>query len=181
MRFKTRFKWAILASLLLAPLALQAETYFTPQQFLDNSFGVNKPQLQTLWMTKDVAAQAENILGHAYKQARVRYWKNASQSAWILDEIGKEEPITAGFLVESGQLKQVTVLAYWESRGGEVRYPNFLKQYQGANLQADYQLNKTIDGISGATLSVRAMGRMARLALYFEHISHTDQTQTDLH
>lgn len=52
-----------------------------------------------------------------------------------------------------------------ESRGGEVRHPIFLKQYQGADLHKDYQMDKNIDGISGATLSLRAMWRMARLPL----------------
>jgi Na+-transporting NADH:ubiquinone oxidoreductase subunit NqrC len=41
-------------------------------------------------------------------------------------------------------------------------------------LQSDHFLNRSVDGISGATLSVNAMNRMARLALYFDHISRTE-------
>ena len=129
------------------------------------------PTIETLWLTKNVAAQAETILAYAPKQARLKFCKSGLQSAWILDEIGKEEPISAGFVVENDKILQLSILAYRESRGGEVRHANFLKQYQGASLQQDAQLNKTIDGISGATLSVRAVGRMARLALYFDQIS----------
>jgi len=88
----------------------------------------------------------------------------------VLEEIGKEEPITAGFVVEGGRIKQARVLVYRESRGGEIRYPVFLKQYDGAALTADHYLDRSIDGISGATLSVRAMERMARLALYFDSL-----------
>ena len=84
-------------------------------------------------------------------------------------------------MIQSGKLNQAMVLNYRESRGGEVRHPNFLKQYQGADLQKDYQLDKNIDGISGATLSVRAMGRMARLALYYDHISHSETLLTEPH
>jgi FMN-binding domain len=155
-----------------SPFCLRAETYLTQEQFIQNVFSANAPKLETLWLTKDVAKQAEAILGHTSKQARLKFWKNGLQTAWILDEIGKEEPITAGFVVENGKIVQTSILAYRESRGGEVRHANFLKQYQGVGLQQDSQLNKTIDGISGATLSVRAMGRMARLALYFDQISH---------
>ena len=166
----------ILALALLMPIAAMAETYLTPEQFVQAAFGATKlktaPTVEILWLTKDVATQAENILGHSSKQVRLKFWKAGLQTAWILDEIGKEEPITAGFLVENGKILQVSILAYRESRGGEVRHANFLKQYQGASLQKDAQLNKTIDGISGATLSVRAVGRMARLALYFDQISH---------
>ena len=165
----------ILALPLLMPVVAVAEIYLTPEQFVQAAFGTSTlktaPTVETLWLTKEVAMHAENILGHSPKQVRLKYWKAGLQTAWILDEIGKEEPITAGFVVENGKILQVSILAYRESRGGEVRHANFLKQYQGASLQQDAQLNKTIDGISGATLSVRAVGRMARLALYFDQIS----------
>jgi FMN-binding domain len=157
-----------------SPFSLRAETYLTQEQFVQNVFGSNMAKLETLWMTKEVALQTDKILGHAPKQLRLRYWKNGLQTAWILDEIGKEEPITVGFVVENGKIVQTSILAYRESRGGEVRHANFLKQYQGAGLQPDSQLNKNIDGISGATLSVRAMGRMARLALYYNQISQAE-------
>jgi hypothetical protein len=162
---------ALLLLMSLLSLSTSAEIYLTSQQFVDNTFGVNVAEADTFWITKDIATQSEKILGHSPKQLRIKFWKNGLKRLWILDEIGKEEPITAGVLVESGSLVQVTILAYRESRGGEVRHPGFLKQYQGANLQPDYQLNKNIDGISGATLSVRAIGRMAKLALYYDSLS----------
>ena len=163
-----------LAILLANPILLPAETYLTPEQFTQSVFAGSLAKSDTFWVTKQVASQTEQILGHAPKQLRVKFWKNGAQTAWILDEIGKEEPITAGFVVENGKIVQASILAYLESRGGEVRHANFLKQYQGVGLQQDSQLNKTIDGISGATLSVRAMGRMARLALYYDQISRVE-------
>ncbi len=172
---QSQYLCLILALPLLMPAAAMAETYLTPEQFVQAAFGTatlkTAPIVKALWLTKDVAVQAETILGHAPKQVRLKFWKSGLQTAWVLDEIGKEEPITAGFVVENGKILQASILAYRESRGGEVRHANFLKQYQGAGLQQDAQLNKTIDGISGATLSVRAVGRMARLALYFDQIS----------
>lgn len=152
------------------------EQYLKPEQFLAEVFADNAPKQETLWVTKDIAKQVEKILGHAPNQLRQRYWRNNGKSAWIFDEVGKEEPITAGFVVSDGKIAQVRVLTYRESRGGEVRYPAFLKQYQGAELQADQHLNRNIDGISGATLSVHAMNRMARLALYFDHMSRMEKT-----
>lgn len=156
--------------------AVQAfEQYLTPEQFLSEVYADNTPKLEVLWITKDVVKQAEKILGHAPSQLRQRYWKNGAKSTWILEEIGKEEPITAGFVIVDGKVSQVRVLTYRESRGGEVRYPAFLKQYQGAELQADSYLNRNIDGVSGATLSVNAMNRMARLALYFDRIIRAEK------
>ena len=147
------------------------EQYLKPEQFLAEVFSDNAPKQEVLWVTKDIAKQAEKILGHAPTHLRQRYWRNNGKSAWIFDEIGKEEPITAGFVVSDGKIEQVRVLTYRESRGGEVRYLAFLKQYQGAELQVNQHLNRNIDGISGATLSVNALNRMARLALYFDRMS----------
>ena len=171
---KKKLQQVGLVIFLTSPLLLCAETYFTPEQFTQSVFAGSTAKSDTLWVTKQVASQAEQILGHVPKQLRIKFWKNGLQTAWILEEIGKEEPITAGFVVENGRIVQASILAYLESRGGEVRHANFLKQYQGVSLQKDSQLNKTIDGISGATLSVRAMGRMARLALYYDQISRVE-------
>lgn len=147
------------------------DVYLTPEQFVAEAAGTPVPKPDTLWLTKDVAAQAARILGHAPSQLRQRYWKSSGKTVWVLEEIGKEEPITAGFVVENGKILQARVLIYRESRGGEIRYQAFLKQYEGVALDTGQQLDRNIDGISGATLSVRAMGRMARLALYFDKLS----------
>ncbi|RMD90438.1 MAG: FMN-binding protein, partial [Alphaproteobacteria bacterium] len=73
--------------------------------------------------------------------------------------------------VEEGALREVAVLVYRESRGGEIRYPYFRDQFVGARLGDDLALDADIDGISGATLSVHAMQRMARLALYLDGVA----------
>lgn len=157
---------------LFAPVAQGREdVYLTPEQFVAESVGTPSHKPEILWLTKDVAVQATRILGHAPPQLRQRYWKSDGKTAWVLEEIGKEEPITAGFVVENGKILQIRVLVYRESRGGEIRYPAFLRQYEGVALDTEQQLDHSIDGISGATLSVRAMGRMARLALYFDQLS----------
>jgi hypothetical protein len=63
------------------------------------------------------------------------------------------------------------VLVYRESRGQEVRQSSFLKQFKSARLAKGDQLDRDIDGIVGATLSVGAMERMARLALFLDRAS----------
>lgn len=172
LRQKFTLAFALLLSALFAPAAQgREEVYLTPEQFLAEAVSAPVPKPEILWLTKDIAAQATRILGHAPLQLRQRYWKAGGKTAWMLEEIGKEEPITAGFVVENGKLLQARVLVYRESRGGEIRYPAFLKQYEGAGLTADERLDRSIDGVSGATLSVRAMERMARLALFFDRMS----------
>lgn len=158
-----------LSGLLLAvPFPTIAEgVYQTPQAFLTSVFTENVPEPQLLWLTGDRQTAATAILGHPPASIRVRYWQHKTRSAWILEEIGKEEPITAGFIVDNGTLQNVQILIYRESRGWEVRYPFFTDQFHGAQLNGEQQLDQPIDNISGATLSVGAITRMARLALYY--------------
>jgi len=170
--------WRPRSSLALLTLALGAaaagwvrgEVYQEPDAFVAEVFGT-VPAPKVLWLTKDIQAQAAAILGHPPAQLRQRYWSDAHKSVWVLEEIGKEELITAGFVVADGRIDHVRVLVYRESRGQEVRYPSFLKQFKGAKLAQGARLDREIDGIAGATLSVGAMERMARLALFFDRMS----------
>ena len=93
--------------------------------------------------------------------------KGDTQSG-IFEEIGKELPITVAVVIEAGAIIDLTVLEFRESRGGEVVYPFFTGQFSSAQLEAGktYNLDKNIDGITGATLSVRALKKIATLALY---------------
>jgi len=153
-----------------AVVPARADVYQEPDAFIAEVFG-SKPAPKVLWLTKEIQAQAGAILGHPPAQLRQRYWSDAHRSVWILEEIGKEELITAGFVVADGHIDHVRVLVYRESRGGEVRYPAFLKQFKEAKLAQGDRLDRQIDGISGATLSVGATERMARLALFFDRMS----------
>ena len=140
--------------------------YQTPDSFVEQAFAGQPPKPQVIWLTGEIRNKATEILGHAPGVLRLRYWHAKQRSTWILEEIGKEKPITTGFIVEENQLKKVKVLIFRESRGWEVERDAFAKQYQGATLTEDMQLNRHIDGISGATLSVNAINKLSRLALY---------------
>jgi len=153
-----------------AVVPARGDVYQEPDAFIAEVFGSN-PAPKVLWLTKDIQAQAGAILGHPPAQLRQRYWSDDRKSVWIFEETGKEEPITAGFVVVGGHIDHVRVLVYRESRGQEVRYPSFLKQFKEAKLGQGDRLDRDIDGIVGATLSVGAMERMARLALYFDRKS----------
>ena len=109
------------------------------------------------------------ILAHPYKGLRIRYWQEQDKSAWILEEIGKEKPITVGFVVRDGRIQQVKVLVFRESRGWEVRHSFFTDQFKQAGLTGTHELDTRIDNISGATLSVRAVSKLARIALLLDN------------
>lgn len=156
----------LLATLSAAPV-VAAETLVDARTFVAEAFPGVQAETGMLWLTPEIRAEAARVLGREPAVLRQRYWKHGARTAWILEEIGKEEPITAGFVVEDGRLVGARLLIYRESRGWEIRYPYFLDQFADARLDEALQLDRPIDGISGATLSVRAMQTMARLALLY--------------
>lgn len=155
---------SLLASVYITSVSARG-VYQEPQAFLRDVFAGKPPQLEKLWIKMDLKDKVHRILGHDLGVLRVRYWGRDGRTAWILDEIGKEQPITAGIVVNEGKIESVKVLAFRETRGWEVRYPFFTDQFKGVLLDEQDELNKNIDGISGATLSVNALTRLARLAL----------------
>ena len=166
----SRYRFAALALALSAAGLVRGEIYQEPEAFIAEVFG-SKPAPKVLWLTKAIQAEAGAILGHPPAQLRQRYWSDGRRSVWILEETGKEEPITAGFVVAGARIDHVRVLVYRETRGQEVRRSAFLKQFHDARMVPGNRLDRDIDGIVGATLSVGAMERMARLALYFDRKS----------
>lgn len=140
----------------------------SPQAYLGRVFGQTLPVMQLRLLTATEKSDLEAILQHPLASQRLRYWQRENDSVWILDEIGKHKPITAAFWLRQGRIKEAKVLVFRESRGWEIKNPRFLAQYQGLSLTDKQQLSAPVDGISGATLSVRAMDKMARMALYLE-------------
>ena len=145
--------------------AFAAGTYEEPKVFINRIFDNAPPKLSKIWIKKDLKVKIREIMEHDLGVLRLKYWGKEGRTAWILEEIGKERPITAGVVVNNNKIESINVLIFRESRGWEVRYPFFTDQFSDAVLKEDKQLDRHIDGISGATLSVTAMKKMARLAL----------------
>ena len=148
-------------------------TYLEPEKFLEQVFNGNPPETKKLWIKKNLKTEIKNILGHDMKVLRLRYWDNNTKRAWILEEIGRDKPITVGLVTSNGKILDVKVLIFRESRGWEVRYPFFTDQFKDATLVTNNNLDRKIDGISGATLSVNALTKLGRIALLLH--KHLDE------
>lgn len=144
--------------------ALCADQEAETTRFMQEVF-TQPPAPDTLWLTGELRPAIRNILEHDYSAVRLRYRRAGQRTAWVLEEIGKEMPITVGIAVDNDAVERVRVLVYRESRGWEVKNPAFTAQFTGARLTPGHGLDRHIDGISGATLSVRALSRLTRLAL----------------
>jgi FMN-binding domain len=109
-----------------------------------------------------VAKKGETILGYAV----------------IVEEIGKHRPIT--FIVGVGsdhKIKDASLMVYREAYGGEVRDRRFLQQYKGKQLKDPLLPYRDIQNISGATMSVEAIGRGSRKALALVETVYLEGTE----
>jgi hypothetical protein len=161
----------------LWPTLAQSEyVYQEPSDFVQEAFSGNVPEASLLIVTGERKEIVSEILGHSPSMIRVRYWAKGLRTAWVLEEIGKTKPITAGFIIDDGHIKDVRILIYRESHGGEVRHEFFTKQFNDATLDSNLRLSNTVDGISGATLSVNALKRLSALALYLDREAKVETT-----
>lgn len=156
----------MIACLLIFPsLVWSKGVYQKPSDFLVEIFNNQVPKPSVLWITGELRQQVADILQHKPPALRVRYWRKNMCSVWILEEIGKEKAITVGIVVDQGKIERVKTLIFRESRGWEIRESFFTHQFNGRSLTRDHRLDESIDSITGATLSVRAVTKLARIAL----------------
>jgi len=162
------YRAVLAASVMLVACFASGEEYLGRDAFLQLAFTDNEPVMQVLWLTEETRAAAKAAVGWAPAALRLRYWQEGERTAWILEDIGRDKPITLGIVIHAARIERVEVLAFRESRGWEIRYPFFTSQFSGLTLAADGYLSQHVDGITGATLSVRAVDRVARLALWLD-------------
>ena len=180
-RMALRFKSLLILCLLIvgvfqAPiLQAQERQYLSNEEFIQQSFADSHYQKKTLWVDKQIKTEIEALLDHPYSSLRIHYFTSGDKSAWILDEIGKVEAITTGIVINNGEVESVRVLEFRESRGAEVHRQVFTRQYSNARLKKNLKLDRRINGISGATLSVNALNRQVRMALFLDYTIKEEQ------
>ena len=168
-----------LAPALLVPAALSAPayavTYYSVAQAQQALFPqANAFVADTLRLTPAQQAQIGKAAGTPQVTAEQPIWRamaNGRQIGWFIEDevIGKHELITYAVALDmTGAVQGVEILTYRESRGGEIRNPRWLAQFQGKHFSDPVTLGRDIANISGATYSCRhiAEGVKRILALY---------------
>lgn len=134
------------ALIALAPASAFAVNYLSPEQAARLMFpDADRFDTQTL-----LPAGSSRALG-----VRVARRGDAVLGYVVLDDvIGKVELISyAVGIATDGSVRQVEILAYRESHGGEIRLPAWRKQFIGKTAAAPLRIGEDIANISGATLS----------------------------
>ncbi len=144
----------------------------TLDAFLAETFGVAVPAPKFLDLDTNAQSQISAALGHSYPQSRLRYWKANGKTAWVIMDKGKDgyQLTDSAFSVKGGAIDLARVLIYRESHGEEVADASFLNQFPGAHAVGG-KLDRKIDSISGATLSVLMMQRMAAAAIALDALT----------
>jgi len=175
----TVIKFIALFLCLCSTNAISGGVYQEPDDFIKETFPDGRYKKDVIWPDKAMQQEMADILRHRFKGLRVRYWIDGKRTAWILDEVGKEKPITAGIVINENRIEKVRVLIFRESRGWEVRHGFFTDQFNKARLTDGNRLDRNIDNISGATLSVRAISKLSRIALLLHKIVTQNTTTVD--
>ncbi len=128
-------------------------------------------EIESVHLNDDQLSIAQQMAGKGFRKRTYDFWvgrkgEKVAGYALKLNVVGKKQPIT--FLIgiaPEGTVKGVEVLIYRESKGSEVRYQRFMKQFHQKTAEDPLRLGRDIRPISGATLSSRAAAYAVRKSL----------------
>ena len=104
---------AMLLTPLVSPLVMAKGVYQSGPDFIAQTFAPETPKPGVLWLTAEIRQQAQNILDRPVAGLRVRYHMAGSKTAWILEEIGKEMPITIGIVIQKQSENYKNLVICW--------------------------------------------------------------------
>jgi thiamine biosynthesis lipoprotein len=159
-----RALWLCLLAVVATAPRSRADVYLTEEQALKLAFpGADRIDKRLLALT---ASERDAIAAKLAGQDPPRVFKlwigrkgAAIVGYAVIDDVlGKSEPITYMLAVdEKLSVRSVEILAYRESRGGEVRQPDWRAQFAGKDATSALRVGKDIRNIAGATISCRAL------------------------
>ncbi len=154
----------ILAPVIMASVApaAMATVYLSPEQAIGTIFSGRKAgdfKASTLSLTKDQRNAVKSSTGLSIRDKEIKVWTATDGSQMYVDQVvGKHEFITfATGIGPDGKVCGVEILEYRETYGGEVRQPEWRKQFTGKKLGDGFKLGKDIRNVSGATLSCHSV------------------------
>jgi len=151
----------LIAAVAAAPTSVFAVDYMSAEQAQQAIFP-DADRFEARAVTLD-AAQLRR-LDEAGVRARSAAWtlraakKGERTLGWVVVDavIGKFELIDYAVGIDyDGTLRQIEILSYRESHGGEIRLPAWRRQFAGRKAADPIELGSDIANISGATLSCR--------------------------
>ena len=173
----TRYGMILLLSLAIAELS-RAERYLTVADAQKVCFPkATRFEERTFRLTPDQIEVIEKKSGIKVRRPLVRAWfahqSEALDGVMFLDHVlGKHELIDYVVALSiDGKVRQVEILEYRESHGGEICNSKWRAQFRGKSASSPLRLNGDIYNISGATMSCRHVTEgIKRLLAAFQHV-----------
>ena len=166
---------ALPVSALIAPSAF-AVRYLTVEQAQEAIFPSKSFTATPVKLTGIQRKAVEQASGVRVLHDEQQVWRVSGGGWFIVDEVvGKHEFITyAAGLTADGSVKQIEIMDYRETYGGQIRDPKWRVQFVGKTSKSKLKLDSDIKNISGATLSCRHItdGVKRLLAFYENALRH---------
>jgi hypothetical protein len=168
---KTEFAFVALPiSALIAPSAFAVQ-YLTVDQAQRAIFPGKSFTAVPVKLTGVQRKAIEHASGVRVLRDEQQLWRVSGGGWFIVDEVvGKHEYITyAAGLTADGSVKQIEIMDYRETYGGQIRDQNWRAQFVGKTSRSTLKLDSDIKNISGATLSCRHItDGVKRLLAFYE-------------
>ena len=136
------------------------------EEYLFNLYPKNTDiSMHILKLDKQMKKKVENQVKQKFYRDKLYYWTISKDDttiayAFLDNVIGKSMPITFLLVLDiNGQIITSSVIKYREAYGGEVGNKKWLSQFTGKKNNSGFNIGKDIDGISGATISVKSMNK----------------------
>lgn len=155
---------------------VQEDVYLTPEEAAKLTFpDSDSIRLEVITLNENQKRLIEEQIGWQFPESTFDCYigeTNGKIDGWafVQHTIGKHKPMTYMVGVDpDGEITNVEVLVYRESRGSEVGKKRFNYQYQGKTIDDPIRINRDVINISGATMSVRSMSAGVKRALVLAH------------
>ena len=161
---------ALPASALIAPSAFAIQ-YLSVEQAQRAIFPGKSFTGAPVKLTSVQRKAVEQASGVRVLHDEQQVWRVSGGGWFIVDEVvGKHEFITyAAGLTPDGSVKQIEIMDYRETYGGQIRDQKWRAQFVGKTSKSTLKLDNDIKNISGATLSCRHItDGLKRLLAFYE-------------
>ncbi len=154
---KSTLTFLPLAGIVLSGGPAYATVYLTVEQAQALLFPGATFQPDTRTLTDEQAKAIAHASGVPVRNKQIKAWRVSTGGWFIVDEVvGKHEFIPFALaLDDKGAVKGIEILEYREAYGGQIRDPEWRKQFLDATAGKKLQLDRNIRNISGATLSCK--------------------------
>jgi Na+-translocating ferredoxin:NAD+ oxidoreductase RnfG subunit len=158
------------ASALIAPSAFAIQ-YLSVEQAQHAIFPGKSFTAAPVKLTSVQRKAIEQASGVRMLRDEQQVWRVSGGGWFIVDEVvGKHEFINyAAGLTADGSVKQIEIMDYRETYGGQIRDQKWRAQFVGKTSKSTLKLDSDIKNISGATLSCRHItDGVKRLLAFYE-------------